>query len=231
MIRTGYQPIQEIPKIKIVKKELGEICFETLKNIKRSNEHLILLKNSENKILGKELLFLENDNPNASGLYIETSPEYRRKGFGIGEILRLSSIILILKNKIQNFEIYSKPEAIYFHNKYKFSPAIKNFTERDNVLKTVIKNCTEKMSEFKTEAENLLNKSINDKTPEVQRNLCIQTNELLKKYFDTIALKKDEYKSHPFDYGIRMILHSEDILKNSDFFNNLFKKHKIDYQI
>ncbi len=231
MIRTGYQPIQEIPKIKIVKKELGEICFETLKNIKRSNEYLILLKNNVNKILGKELLFLENNSPNAAGLYIETTPEYRQKGVGIGEMLRLSSIILILKNRIQEFEIFSKPEAIYFHNKYKFTPAIKNFLERDYALKSIIKNCAKKNPDFKTEAEILLKKGLNNKNPEVQRNLCIQTNELLKKYLETISQIKNEYKAHPFDFGMRMILHTEDIFKNQDFFNNLFKKHKIDYQI
>ena len=58
-----------------------------------------------------------------------------------------------------------------------------------------------------------------------------KTNDLINRYFNKISNKKEEYKNHPFKFGIHMKLTMENILKNKDFFNELFKKHKINYVI
>lgn len=224
-------PLREMPGIRIAKKNLGDVCIETFKDMNKLNELIILLKDNTNKILGSERLVMGNNNPNAAGLYIQTSPEFRKKGYGIGELLRLTSIILILKNKIKEFEIYSKPEAIYFHSKYKFEPAIKNFEERDNALKNLIEKCDTELIVFKTRANEILKKTSTIQDAEEQRNLCRQTNKLLKEYIQNILQTKNKYKAYPFNSGIRMILKTEEIFRNKDFFNELFKKHCIDYKI
>ena len=224
-------PLREMPGIRIAKKNLGEVCIETFKDMSKLNELMILLKDNSNKILGSERLVMGNNNPNAAGLYIETSPEFRRKGYGIGEILRLSSIILILKNKIKEFEIFSKAEAVYFHSKYKFEPAIRQFSERDIALKNIINNCQNEFEHFGIRAKEILEKCQANKSPESQRYFCVETNQLLKGYLQEVLKIKDKYKSHSFERGFRMILDTKDILNNKDFFNSLYKKQGIDYKI
>ena len=96
--------------------------------------------------------------------------------------------------------------------------------------KTIINNAKEGFEEFRTEAEELLEESYRKNTPEIQRNLCKETNLLLEKYIEKI-IKTDNYKKFPFRSGIRMILTREKIIQNKDFFNSLFAKHGIDYKI
>ena len=225
------RPLREMPGIKISKESLGEVCIETFENIRRSNELMILLRDKANKILGSERLVIENNNPNAAGLYIETSPKFRQKGVGIGEILRLSSIILILKNKIKEFEIFSKAEAVYFHSKYKFKPAIKQFSERDIALKNIINNCQNEFEHFGIRAKEILEKCQANKSPESQRHFCVETNQLLKEYLQEVLKTKDKYKSHSFERGFRMILETNEILNNKEYFNSLYEKQGIDYKI
>ena len=114
-----------------------------------------------------------------------------------------------------------------------FEPAITNFTERDLALQSVIKNSEgkEDFKEFGEEAIELLKKANTNKDAQNQRNLCVQTNILVKKYITKVLEKKDEYKKHPFLTGITMKLTDNNIFTSRNFFNNLFNKHGIDYQI
>ena len=189
------------------------------------------LKNQFGKTLGFELLCFNKDSKKGTGAVIEIEKEYRQKGFKFGEILRLSSIIGIMENNISEFEIHSKPTAIYFHSKYKFEPAITQFEERDKTLLAIITNSKKGYEDFKKEAEKLLEKAYLDKNDETQRRLCVDTNSLTKKYIQKILETKSEYKNHPFLHGIRMILTKDEIIKNKSFFNNLFIKHNINYKI
>ena len=51
---------------------------------------------------------------------------------------------MILENKIKSFEIFSLPEAIFFHKKYKFDPNISNETTMKFFLADTIDNCQKK---------------------------------------------------------------------------------------
>ena len=224
-------PVKNLSVVELAKKNLGKIRIETFKNEAKPNQFITLLRDKSNNILGKDFFAYEENNPNATELYIETIPLLRQKGFGLGEVLRLFSIIFILKNKIEEVEMFSKSGAVYFHSKYNFEPAIKNFEERNFALKNIIRNCQNELQEYKLKAEDLLKRCEQNKSAEEQRNLCKETNILLKKYINEVLQTKDKYKSHSFDYGFRMVLKTEDIRKNNAFFNNLFKKHGIDYVI
>ncbi len=190
------------------------------------------LKNKCDKLLGKEVFTLIDKVPECTGLNIIVEPEYRNRHYYFGEILRLTSIIEMLENKIKTFEIYSKDSAIFFHSKFKFEPAIKTYNDRDYALNTVINNKSGKYVDFRRRALALLNatqRRPNDKN--YQRELCKKTNILLKEYIQRILRKHGEYKHHPFNNGMRMVLTDKNILKNKEFFNELFRKHGIDYQI
>lgn len=227
--------LQKIPQIRVQNKYLGELFTESRRSSVDRTLITTELKNRRNKVLGEEIYSLDTDTQTGAGLLIQTGKEYRQKScYKFGEILRLSSIMALLENKIKTFEIFSKNIAIYFHSKYKFEPAIKSFSERDSALRSIIMNSYKNGNEYdqiSIEAQKLLKNTESEPEPAKQREFCIQANALIKKYIQQVLATKNEYKKHPFDIGMRMLLTEKSILENKNFFNDLFKKHGIDYTI
>lgn len=226
--------VKNVPQLKVFKQGLGELVTVSKRSPYSNIQITTELRNRLGKVLGKEIYTLEEDYPISIGSLISVEPEYRKKNYKFGEILRLSSIIMMLENKIKEFQIYSKTTAIFFHTKYKFEPAITQFKERDQALESVIENCNKHgkdYDEIKEEAELILEEASIKKSPERQRNLCKKANALINKYLKKVMERKGEYPSHEFKTGIFMHLTIDSILENKDFFNELFKKHNIDYQI
>lgn len=188
------------------------------------------LRNRFNKLLGyEEFAFFENSKT-ISGLFIRANNEYQRSGYNFGEILRLSSIIEILENKIKNFNITSKSSAIYFHSKYKFKPNFTSFAERDKFLDILANDQSNGFEKYSQKAQNLINQIDKNKEPKSQRDCCKQANSLLGDYLEKVMAEKSQDK-HQFNYTLGMTLTDENILNNSEFFNNLFEKHGIDYKV
>ena len=137
----------------------------------------------------------------------------------------------MLENKKTLFKIYSKSTAIYFHSKYKFEPNITSFHERDAALLTIIQDKNKNFSDLSQKGKNLQHKINICQTAEEQRELCLSVNKLIKEYIERAKNPAGNYKFHPFQSGIDMILTNKNLIKHKDFFNNLFKKHGIDYNI
>ena len=190
------------------------------------------LRNRFDKLMGYEEFAYFEGSPNMSGLFIRVNDEYKQKGFNFGEILRLSSIIEIMENKVKNFEIISKDTAIYFHAKYKFTPNLA-FSDRDKFLKTLSGDKSNGYEKFSQKAQDLADKlkiaKENAGIPQ-QRKICAETNEVLGEYLDKVIAEKSQ-KQHPINFTMPMTLTDENILKNKEFFNQLFKKHGIDYNV
>lgn len=228
-------PAKNIAPIKIHNKCLGELFTESKQYMNCSKNIITELKNKCDKVFAYEDFCLEPEFQRGTGFLITVKPEYRQKGgYNFGEILRLSTIMSLLNNKIKTFEIYSKDTAIYFHSKYQFKPAITDFAERNYALRSIIDNCKkngDKYKEIGEKAEWLYSLAKTESEPSVNRALCVKTNALLKEYIQKVMETKGEYKKHPFSFGMSMLLTDENIIKNKEFFNNLFKKHGIDYTI
>lgn len=233
VLNKNSSDVKKIHSLIINNGKLGQLHTKTQIIDPTINSLTTKLINKNGRELGSETFILKSDN-SSYGTHIEVAPAYRQKGYHLGEILRLSSIIMILENKIKSFEIFSLPEAIFFHKKYKFDPNIIDETTMKFFLTDTIDNCQKKKNfqDIYKEANYILNSSPKQKD---QNNspldLINKTNELMKKYFDKVLNKKGEYKHHHFRFGLQMQLSQENILKNKDFFNKLFKKHKIDYVI
>lgn len=226
--------VKNVPQLKVFKQDLGELVTVSKRSPYNNVQITTEIRNRLGKVLGKEIFTLDENNPFSIGSLISVEPEYRKKNYKFGEILRLSSIIMMLENKIKEFQIYSKSSAIFFHTKYKFEPAISQFKERDQALESVIENCNKHGKDYddiKNEAELILKEASIKKSSEKQRNLCQKTNTLINKYLKKVMEHKGEYPSHEFKTGIFMKLTSDTILENKSFFNELLKKHNIDYQI
>ena len=219
--------VKRIPQIKVFNKTLGELTTISHERQFYDTE----LKNKYGKVLARETFSIKDKDSMSFGYTIEVEPEYRQKGYNLGEILRLSSIIMILENKIKEFQIYSKNSALFFHSKYKFSPRIETTEEADNILSSVINNCNNKYPDIKKDAFDLLIEIRRNQNKHFVPLLCNQANDLVKYYMSTVLKTKDEYKSHNFHSGFMMALTDKDIYQDKDFFNNLFKKHNIDYKI
>lgn len=193
---------------------------------------IIEIKNSLNKLLGKEIFDIDKNNKIMTGFFITVEPEYRRKHH-FGELLRIFSVMEMLENKCSKIEIYSKDTAIYFHSKYKFVPNNTSFEERNKMLDSIIKNTHVDFKDLAEKAKHI-KKEINSikNNAQRQRELCVDTNKLAKDYIER-ALKKGKKAEHEcsFNSGMTMILTKENILKNKNFFNKLFEKYRIDYTI
>ena len=143
--KLSQTSVQNIPQIRTTNKYLGEIFTTSERSISSPRNITTFLKNKLGKILGAEEFNLEAENGKATGFMISVEPEYRQKNYRFGEILRLSSIMMMLENKVKELEIFSKNTAIFFHNKYKFEPSIITFSERSHALNDIIENCKNKV--------------------------------------------------------------------------------------
>lgn len=209
----------------------GDLTVTTREYNDGINRFITELKNKPGKLFGKEIFSLEQNSDNMFGYFMEVGQEYRNKNFRFGEILRLSSIIEMIENKIKTLNIYSKDTAIYFHSKYKFKPDIHQFDTRNKALESIINNPQKGFETFIEKAVEILKKIKNTDSPELQRTLRNDTNILTREYLQQVLKTEGSRNTHPFDYGMDMTLTRETILENKDFFNALFKKHGIDYEI
>lgn len=203
------------------------------------------LQNKAGDVLGHEHFAMFEGSDHITGLYISTKQELRKKGTGIGEILRLGSIIEMLENGIKNLDIVSKDSAIFFHSKYKFEPAVTTFDERNRLLKCVKDDIA--FEDLAKEAKNLLEKIANTHSWKEQRALCTDANKLLSAYTKQVLAEKNKaivtnpnsahkkasevLQKHSMNWTMQMTLTDEKIHENNEFFNNLFQKHGIDYTI
>ena len=222
-----------VNKFTVNNNTLGELTVDNRIYNAGYNKLIADIKTNKGEELGYEIYSIEDYNKSMFGYSISTNPEYRNshsKNFRFGEILRLSSIISMVENQIKTFGLYSKNSAIYFHSKYKFIPNITQFSQRDMILKTIANDKAKNFADFKNQAAEYLKQLSQNLSSEEKRNMCKKTSILAKEYIEKV-LKSGDEKSHPFDFGIDMVLPAEMLLKNKEFFNSLFRKHGIDYNI
>ena len=213
--------------LKLEKPELGKIRAE-VSHLKDYN-YAINLFTSNGTRIGKEFFGLYPDENRIFGFNIETLKSFRGK-FRLGELLRLISIMEMIENKINLFQIFSKDTAVYFHFRYGFKPDIRQFAHRDNNLETISNDS--RFPDFAQTAKILIKKIHEHSGGEEMRKICKLTSVLTEEYMKRVKqLNPQEQKLHPFTFGFDMKLTKEDVLKEKDLFNRLFKNHGIDYTI
>lgn len=151
----------------------------------------------------------------------------RKKYRGAGSVMKLGEVITMLENNIEKIELYSLGQAVYFHSKFKFRPALTSIED----LKTYItddilsKRSDNRFKEVCDLAQEWLNK------PESENSLE-EGNSILYKYLQTVnEFKLNKNPVYEIIPGFDMVLTRKNILDDKDYFNSLFKKFGIDYQI
>jgi len=231
VLTTLFNNTQKLCKLELPKSPIGKLRIDT--TISKENPTLFVSKilNEKNEEIGAEIFDIKNSNTkDMFGYSISIPPQYRGKR--LGELLRLSSIIEMIENNVEKIKIYSKNTAIYFHSKYKFKPDFQSFSHRNEALKTVCECKLKDFADIKKEAEILLQKIENTETNKTkeQKLLSTEANKILTKYINKIIETNNE-KQLQFDVGFNMSLSRSSVFENKDFFNELFKRHGIDYKI
>ncbi len=191
---------------------------------------LIELRNKLGKLLGFEQYTHFENTDYMTGLLINVIPEYRRKNYFFGEILRLASIIQMLENNIKTFSVTSKDTAIYFHAKYKFKPSVTSFQDRNNLLDTVTKDTAPCFKDIALKGKALKDKISSESSAAKQRDFSLEANKLFTQYISR-ALEEKNTDAHQFNWVMDMTLEQKKVFENKDYFNSLFAKHGIDYKI
>lgn len=221
---------RKLCKLSLNHEVLGKLEVKTYLQGESSDMFNIDVVNSDKLLIGREILGIEDRKKGIFGFNINVERKYRNNF--VGELLRLVSIIELFENNKEEIEIASKPSAIYFHSKYKFEPDIRMFSSRDNALMSCIKNECSDMVKERAEAITIMEKIKQLKTPEENRNFCKIVNEFIKKYITKVlSLSKERQVFYPFDYGFNMKLLKTSILENAKFFNEMYRKHGINYKI
>lgn len=212
---------------------IGDVFVNIAKYPNTEKNFMIEVKNRLGKLLGNELISIDaQGNKKIFGFNIQVDKEYQRKRFRIGELLRLASIMEMLKNESPHIQIYSKDTAVYFHSKYKFEPDITAFDTRDKALRDIISDKSLGFEDLKEAAQQILDSvTLSKDDAAAKRALCKDTNALLKKYIQRALLDEKPDKQHPFSFGFDMILKRDTVIENKDFFNSIFERQGIDYKI
>ncbi len=181
------------------------------------------------KGLGRESLSINLGGKFINGNRIDVNDDYQKK-HKFGEILRLVSVIEMMENNLDSICIQSMPEAVIFHGKYKFVPDHDEFSVEE-MLESISKNEATELIDCKNEAQDILKRIKHYGLWKDNGVNLKQTNELTQKYIDIII--KNRIPSGPKDFGegFGMELTRERVIENKDFFNSLFEKHGMDYEI
>ncbi len=155
---------------------------------------------------------------------------------GLGTVLHLTKLIELMENDLSAIKLSSLPTAVFFHGKFGFKADIKSLKEANYVLSSIIPFCFEheKFISASGKAVKLFASGLREK----DEYIC-KTNKIFNEVLDVCRTSKDidlssiRFRDDIFDQSLlyNMKLTREDILANKDFYNNLFKKYDIDYQI
>ena len=149
------------------------------------------------------------------------------RGKGLGTCLHLSNIIELMENKYDVIKLKSLGEALPFHRKFGFEVAAPEFGgEIIQYLFKISKNREKPFSELRERANTTLF-GLQGRKDKLQ-----QANKIMNEYIDLVSkeIPKKEQEAY-FPYSLKMELSKIDVYKNKDFYNKLFRKYDIDYQI
>ncbi|MBQ8168051.1 hypothetical protein IJZ97_01380 [bacterium] len=190
-----------------------------------NDEFVSSVVNSANRILATEKILINKSKHELYGCSIKTNERYRYNS--LGEILRLSGIITMFENKANKMRICSIGDAAVFHAKYKFEPDISTPLDAEFMLYRIADSKSKKYSQ---KAHEILNEYDFDKCDDEQ--LQNSANSLVKELLDDIVYNKYDYDRKDLKHwSLDMVLTKENVLNNKEFFNNLYKKHGIEYEI
>ncbi len=187
------------------------------------------------KILRKEDLIIPDPTVNffrikdnkVYGIYMFSKDRYK----GTGSVFHLAKIIEMLENECSEIDINSLNSAIIFHAKNGFRGNLHDQIEAHYALTTIVNSffLDDKFIDISADAAELMAKQDYslDKVNKIFTEFLEIAVKLPKDVTDKIYFR--DTADQTLLYGMKLT--KDDVIKNKDFYNNLFEKHKIDYKI
>ena len=227
---NGIKLFEEIhckaPK-KNLSNEPGKDYFVKIENDYTPEEFYINIDdNHYNEIGGSKIIFKKDKTLYNEDIYVKKN---NLKYSGAGTAMRLGQIITMLENDIDKIKLYSLGSAVHFHSKFKFEPDVNNPIDLQTYLKNdiIMKESDKRFEEIAKEAAEWCDKKNISYEEKVKLG-----NKILYKYLQTINKYKLNFDGNfQICPGFNMVLTKDKVLKNKEFFNNLFEKFGIDYKI
>ncbi len=152
--------------------------------------------------------------------WLGTTYSYQKKG--LGTVLHLLNIVEMLENNKNSLQLDAIPSSITYHAKMKFKTKSNWNKGLENNLKAI--------AEFDPKYKEKINELINTEMPSNTKAKigCKYIDEFIEEGLKKYPEKKLKWVlRHDMD----MVLTKEQVIKDREFYNNLFKKYNIDYEI
>ena len=220
-----YKILQKTP----VKYKNGTGYIKTTTSKAKSNKDALnintIITDEKKSKLGHYEYMINKSNATIKYGYIEAHLPQRRNG--LGEVLRLSSLIEFKENGIKTLEVEAYPNAIPFHLKCRLKP---NLTTSYLTLKILnnIKNNPKVQPYYLQVAEKLVKKIEKENSETLNKDTMKFVNKFIESYTKQHLHNWQDTKIRPF---LPMVLTESRLKQFAGFYNNLFKKHEINYKI
>lgn len=229
-IKLSNSQIKFFDDFSIENSKLGKLKVVIDKD--RDDFDEIRILNHSGKTLAYDNFVISLPTSRIEDFFMRVNHDLCQTGARLGETLRLASIIELIGNNLDKIKLYSKDTAVLFHSKYGFEPKIKSFDERNMLLKKLSKLNSPEYKDLNEQAKDLIKRIDLDAIyPEKQRMYCVEASFLGKDYIEKLLKNGTQGDSTPFLYGMNMELTRNKIIRNKEFYNDLYKKHGIDFQI
>ena len=164
--------------------------------------------------------------PSQRQMYVRSMySEEDKRGLGLGAALHLLNIIEMLENPdVDKIILTSTASAMPFHMKFGFYPRGDYYWKLKSNLRIISQEKDPNLRKYAVRAKKIL------LTPQNNDVKSAEANRLLFEY-TRAALSQHKDMEGFYTICMPLILTKNMVLKNRDFYNKLFKKYEIDYQI
>ena len=172
--------------------------------------HSFDLKDEQNSIVGSSMFVKEDE---------------RKKG--LGELLRLTSIVEMLENKYDSIKLKSLPSAVQFHAKYGFRPNVKA-SENETLIQKALYEININDEQMAPRVIAMIKDIEDNGIKNSKHNYSEEIDDILAEYINKHKLDWSDTK---LTINIPMSLSKKTLEASADEYNKMFKKFNLDYTI
>lgn len=149
---------------------------------------------------------------------------------GIGEIMKLASIMEFQANRFNNFDLFALQEAIQFYTRYGFKLVTDNVDEILHNLNIVKKSKSYRLSTLRDKAE-FFYPRIKGKIPSDDPHLLQRGCDVVSECLKDMSRNGERINYRDLKYNSNMRYTDWETVINRDYLNSLMDLHEINYKI
>lgn len=149
---------------------------------------------------------------------------------GVGEIMKLASIMEFQANRFNNFDLFALQEAIQFYTRYGFKLVTDNVDEILHNLNIVKKSKSYRLSTLRDKAE-FFYPRIKGKIPSDDPHLLQRGCDVVSECLKDMSRNGERINYRDLKYNSNMRYTDWETVINRDYLNSLMDLHEINYKI